>query len=147
MKVLVVEDEPLIAASMEWELRDAGYEVLGPAADAAGAEALSAEHHPDLALVDINLAERGDGIALARRLAQAGVASLFVSGQIWEARENRDAAVGLIAKPFQVERLPEAVDAAIALLGGGRPTIPPCLELFTRPQAEAPVPALQVAGR
>jgi len=145
MKVLVVEDEPLIAASMEWELRDAGYEVLGPAADAAQAEALCAEHHPDLALVDINLAERGDGIALARQLTRAGVTSVFVSGQIWDARENCDAALGLIAKPFAVERLPEAVDAALALLGGGRPVIPPCLELFTRPQSEAP--ARQAAGR
>lgn len=148
MRVLVVEDEPLIAASMEWELRDAGYEVVGPASDPAHAEALCDCDRPDLALVDINLMDRGDGIALARRLARRGVRSLFVSGQIWDARENRDAALGLIAKPFAVERLPEAVDAVLALLAGGRPVIPPCLELFTRPQADAPAPfALQAAGR
>jgi two-component system, response regulator PdtaR len=55
MRILIVEDEPLIAASIDWELRDAGYEVIGPAADAAHALALARATRPDLALVDINL--------------------------------------------------------------------------------------------
>jgi two-component system, response regulator PdtaR len=133
MRVLIVEDEPLIAASIDWELRDAGYEVIGPAADAAHALALARATRPDLALVDINLTCRGDGIALARALRRQGIASIFVSGQVLEARENRHAALGLVAKPFAVEQIAAVVRCAAVLLAGDRPAvIPPALELFSR---------------
>jgi DNA-binding response OmpR family regulator len=134
MRLLVVEDEPLIAASIEWELRDRGYDVLGPAASAAHAEDLAGLLRPDLALVDINLAQRGDGIRLARTLGGRGVPSIFVTGQVGEARENRDAALGVVAKPFPVESLDAAIRAVSVLLAGGWPKAPPpCLELFARP--------------
>jgi len=149
MKILVVEDEPLIAASIDWELRDAGYEVIGPAADAVHAALLARAGRPDLALVDINLAGRGDGVALARTLGRQGIASIFVSGQVNEARENRDAALGLVAKPFAVEQLPAVVRCAAVMLAGGRPaTTPPALEVFSRaaPERDRPLPAY-AAGR
>ncbi|HEV2532338.1 response regulator [Phenylobacterium sp.] len=149
MRVLVVEDEPLIAASIEWELRDAGYEVIGPAADAVHAAALARAERPDLALVDINLTCRGDGVALARGFRRLGIASIFVSGQVLEARENRDAALGLVAKPFCVEHLPAVVRCAAVVLAGGWPAvIPPALELFSRaPPARAARPVAYAAGR
>jgi DNA-binding response OmpR family regulator len=132
MRVLIVEDEPLIAASIEWELRDRGHEVLGPAASAAHAWELARNGAPDLALVDINLVSRGDGVRVARLLRRRGVASVFVTGQVSEARENRDVALGLVAKPFPVESLDAVVRAAAALMGGGRPPVrPSCLELFS----------------
>jgi DNA-binding response OmpR family regulator len=131
MRVLIVEDEPLIAASIEWELRDAGYDVIGPAANTVHAAALARAERPDLALVDINLTGRGDGIALARALRRQGIVAIFVSGQVQEARENRDTALGLVAKPFQVEQMPAVVRAAATILAGGWPaTTPPSLELF-----------------
>ncbi|THD79377.1 MAG: response regulator [Phenylobacterium sp.] len=139
MRVLIVEDEPLIAASIEWELRDRGHEVLGPAASAAHAEDLARDGAPDLALVDINLVNRGDGVRLAHALRRIGVASVFVTGQVCEARENRDAALGLLAKPFPVESLDAVVRAAATLMAGGRPTAPPpCLELFAPFQGQRP---------
>ncbi|MDB5476616.1 MAG: pdtaR 1 [Phenylobacterium sp.] len=149
MRVLVVEDEPLIAASIEWELRDAGYEVIGPAAEPIHAAALARAERPDLALVDINLTGRGDGIALARALRRLGVASIFVSGQVLEARENRDAAFGLVAKPFPVEQMPAVVRAAAIVLAGGWPAaIPPSLELFARASpGRAERPWAYAAGR
>ena len=138
MRVLIVEDEPLIAASIEWELRDRGHEVIGPAASAAHAEDLARSGGADLALVDINLVNRGDGIRLAHTLRRIGVASLFVTGQIYEARENRDAALGLLAKPFPVESLDAVVRCAATVIAGGRPaSSPPCLELFGSLQAQA----------
>jgi two-component system, response regulator PdtaR len=149
MRILIVEDEPLIAASIEWELRDAGYEVVGPAADAVHAAALARAAQPDLALVDINLAGRGDGVALARALGRQGIASIFVSGQVLEAHENRDAALGLVAKPFAVEQIAAVVRCAAIQLAGGRPAVvPPALELFNRGPRKhaAPTPAY-AAGR
>lgn len=136
MRVLVVEDEPLIAASVEWELRDRGYDVVGPAASAAHAEDLAANLRPDLALVDINLTGRGDGVRLARTLRRSGIPSIFVTGQVCEARENRDAAVALLAKPFPVESLDAVVRAAAALISGHAPkAAPACLEVFGAPRS------------
>ena len=145
MRVLVVEDEPLIAASVEWELRDRGHDVLGPAPSAALAEHLAAVDRPDLALVDINLTGRGDGVRLARTLRLMGVPSVFVTGQISEARENRDAALALLAKPFPVESLDAVVRTAAALMSGHPPSAPPaCLEVFE--PARRPSRAPQLAG-
>jgi DNA-binding response OmpR family regulator len=149
MRILVVEDEPLIATSIDWELRDAGHEVIGPAADAVHAAALARAMRPDLALVDINLTGHGDGVVLARTLARQGVAAIFVSGQVIEARENRDAALGLVAKPFAVEQIAAVVRCAAIVLAGGRPAaVPLALELFSRtpPERAAPTPAY-AAGR
>jgi DNA-binding response OmpR family regulator len=138
MRVLVVEDEPLIATSIQWELVDAGHEVVGPAATLAEAELLATEEQPDLALVDINLAERGDGVVLARRLKTAGVPSIFVTGQINEARQARDCALGLLLKPFPFEALGRVVEAAASLVAGrAQVNTPRCLELFDGTEARS----------
>jgi two-component system, response regulator PdtaR len=130
--VLVVEDEPVIAASIEWELMAAGHEVLGPASSVEEAEALIGRQLPDLALVDINLAGADEGVALARDLKREhGVHSLFVTGQIAQARQNCDAALGVLAKPFAFESLVACVPAAVELIGGRRPArLPRGLEVF-----------------
>jgi DNA-binding response OmpR family regulator len=130
--VLVVEDEPVIAASIEWELMAAGHEVLGPACSVAEAEALAATRVPELALVDINLAGHDEGVELARTLKQRhGVHSLFVSGQAAQARQNSDAALGVLVKPFAFEALVDCVPVAAELIQGRRPaSTPRGLEIF-----------------
>ena len=132
MVLLVAEDEALIALVLELELRGAGHEVLGPAATPEEALALAEGTRPGLALIDINLTGRGDGIALARALRDRhGVPSLFVSGQAPEALAARDAALGLVRKPYAPEDVARAVEAVAELLRGRRPErLPPGLELF-----------------
>lgn len=133
--VLVVEDEPVIAASIEWELLEAGHTVLGPAASVAEAEVLTAARRPDIAFVDINLDGHDEGIALARDLKRRlGINSVFVTGQIAEARKNADAALGVLPKPFAFEALVACVPAAAELACGRMPTTPPRgLEIFRQP--------------
>ena len=132
MILLVAEDEALIALVLEGALRDAGHEVLGPAATPEEALALVEETRPELALIDINLTGGGDGIALARALrARYGVPSLFVSGQAPDALANRDTALGLVRKPYAPEDVARAVSVVSELLRGRRPArLPPGLELF-----------------
>ena len=139
MLVLVVEDEPVIAASMEWELMAAGHEVLGPVASAEEAEALAIAHHPDLALVDINLAGHDEGVELARDLKRRyGVPSLFVTGQIVQARQNSDAALGVLVKPFAFEALVACIPVAAELVRGATPArLPRGLEVFAHPKTPA----------
>ena len=132
MILLVAEDEALIALVLDLELRDAGHRVLGPAATPGEALALAGETRPELALIDINLTGRGDGIALARALRDRhGVPSLFVSGQAPDALANKDAALGLVRKPYAPEDVARAVEVVAGLLRGERPArLPPGLELF-----------------
>lgn len=62
IRVLVVEDEALVADDLQEMLNGMGYEVPGITDTGEGAIALAGEHHPDLILMDINLSGAMDGI-------------------------------------------------------------------------------------
>jgi DNA-binding response OmpR family regulator len=134
MIILVVEDESIIGLELEGRLQEAGHEVLGPTSTVEAALELAERRKPDLALVDINLGDGGSGIELARRLLERwGTPSLFLSGQTQEARENNDAAIGRIGKPFSATAVLESIDVAKAIAAGepvSPVNVPPELELF-----------------
>jgi hypothetical protein len=74
---------------------------------------------PRLALVDITLEGRVEGITLARRLkSEMSIASIFMTAQPMLARENADAALGLIAKPYLAELVSLAIAAIDEVLNG-----------------------------
>jgi DNA-binding response OmpR family regulator len=133
MRILIVEDEPLIALDLADSLERGGHEVAGPAATAAEALALcEAGQRPRLALVDIDLRGGGNGVVLARALvARWRVAVIFVSGEREEAQSARDVALGYIRKPLEADTALRGVEAARAVLDGGKPTsVPAGFELF-----------------
>ncbi len=133
MRILLVEDDPILALTAASQLTAAGHEVAGPAYDVAEAMRLAGEACADLALVDINLAGCDEGIGLARQLRdQHGIASLFVSGQLVVARNSGDAAVGLLRKPYRPDDLNRSILIVEALLQGHEPSgaLPVALELF-----------------
>ena len=132
MIILVAEDEALVALVLELALTAAGHRVLGPAATAEDALRLAEEGRPDLALLDVNLAEGGDGAAVARALRDRhGTPCLFLSGQVAQARAARDAAWGLVRKPYDPAGVLRAVEAVGELAHGRRPAaLPRGLELF-----------------
>ncbi|MGB0096080.1 MAG: response regulator [Solirubrobacteraceae bacterium] len=72
MRILIAEDEPIIALALAERLRILGHQPLGPAGD--GLEALDAARaeHPDLYLFDIDM-PRLDGLRAAQQLADEGV--------------------------------------------------------------------------
>jgi CheY-like chemotaxis protein len=133
MKVLVVEDEWIVALDLQGTLEGAGHTVVGVAATIAEAMEVIGRDPPELALININLREgKGAGIDLARDLLDRhGVPALFVSGQVREARENRDAALGYIRKPWRSRTILESVEVARRLIHGEDPDpVPSELELF-----------------
>jgi two-component system, response regulator PdtaR len=134
VRVLIVEDDPLVAATAAVALEDAGHEVVGPAYDADEAWRLVRDSPPDLALVDINLSGREEGLALAQRFKEElGLPSMFVTGEVVAARRRRSAALGVLVKPYDPDLLAEAVEVAKVILEGGRPParrLPAALELF-----------------
>jgi DNA-binding response OmpR family regulator len=132
MKILVVEDEPLLALTLAEELASVGHTVLGPAKTVAeGLDIIEADK-PELAILNINLADGSKGTELAAVLVRRwSVPCLFVSGEIVEAREHRDLALGYICKPYQPSTVLASVEVARSLGEGKKPAaIPPGLELF-----------------
>ena len=70
-RLLIVEDDVLLATALEELLCTSGFEVVGIAGSAATAASLAGERHPQLALIDIRLVGPIDGIELALSPPQA----------------------------------------------------------------------------
>jgi CheY-like chemotaxis protein len=115
LTLLVVEDEPGMAADLVDVLVEAGHGVIGPFSDAAAAAAAAAHQSIDLALVDINLAGDGDGIGLARTLTETwGVPVIFLSGDVAAAAAHARLAVALVLKPYGRRDVLQALARAVA---------------------------------
>ncbi|HXH52120.1 MAG TPA: response regulator [Sphingomicrobium sp.] len=116
-KALIVEDEALIATSLESILESAGCEVVGWATDCDEARALAAAHNPNFAIVDIQLRGGEDGIALAAELhEERGITIVFVTAQTDPVTVERAKSVphhAYVSKPYTAERI------LTALPGGG----------------------------
>jgi two-component system, response regulator PdtaR len=133
MRILIVEDEALIAMMLADSLEGGGHEVMGPAGTAAQALALCEAALPDLALLDVNLRDGCNGVVLARALFDRwGLPVIFASGQLVEARQARDVAFGFIRKPYEAETVLRGVELAREVMAGGTPTdVPAGFELFS----------------
>ena len=80
LKILLVEDEYLIAAALEAALNDAGYDVLGPAPSVRRALTALAGERPAAAILDVNL--DGESVyAVAHALAILAVPFVFCTGR------------------------------------------------------------------
>ena len=108
--LLIVEDQLLLAMGLKDELEDCGYRVLELAVRNQEAMATAHEVQPDLALVNIQLADGDDGVALAADLKALGVPVLFISGQPERARAAKTMGVGSIPKPYTPAEMVAAVD-------------------------------------
>ena len=131
-RILIIEDEALVAMELRFVLEDLGHEVVGTAADAKSARVLAAETDIDLALVDIHLSDGPTGIALGRELGQdLGVTVLFMTANPGMVREGVAGTVGVLSKPSDERAVQTAVDYALGRRAG-RPVeyAPPELRLF-----------------
>lgn len=113
-RVLLVEDEFLIASDLAQLLRQQGAEVLGPASTVRGALALLRDAPaPDGAVLDVNL--RGEmAFPVADALRDRGVPFVFATGYTNEMIPVRYASVPCCEKPFDG---PEIVRALAAQYG------------------------------
>lgn len=115
LRILIVEDEFLIALELESLLQDAGHDVVGIAASSAEALSLGRELRPDLAFVDIHLADGLTGIDVARRLAgEQDVTVLFMTANAKRIPEDCAGACGVIAKPYTERGVREALAYVLA---------------------------------
>jgi two-component SAPR family response regulator len=142
MKVLVVEDDVLIAMSICDMLTQAGHSVVGPVSTAGAALERAWAELPDFALINIDLADQHKGTDLARMLQrELSVNSYFVSGNLSAAKEAADASLGFISKPCSQNLLQESLEVAQALMNGRSLTsrkLPDGLVLFKPLQGKGP---------
>jgi len=116
LRLLIVEDEALVAMDMEAALANAGYEMIGIVDTAREAVEVAQRLKPDVVLMDITLRE-GNGLEAAKLImARGGLRLIFVSGNsdprtLAAARALNPA--GFIRKPFASSDLARHLAAAL----------------------------------
>jgi len=119
-KVLVVEDDFLLSMDIETALVSAGFDVVGNVKTAQDAVKAVANDRPHLAIMDIRLNGRHDGIDAALVMFRAyGVRCIFATGHAdpqTRARAEPASPLGWLVKPFSIDALLAAVDRALGEL-------------------------------
>lgn len=117
LRVLLVEDESVVALDIERQLRGLGYEIVGSVDNGPDAIRLSREQSPDLVLMDIRLKGDMDGIdAASAILGDLDIPVIFVSAYSDEQsviRAKKSTPYGYVLKPFQERELAIAIELAI----------------------------------
>jgi DNA-binding response OmpR family regulator len=129
-RILIVEDEMLVAVELESILEDLGHAPVGIAPDLNAAEQLAAEPI-DLALVDLNLRDGLTGPEIGRRLSERGVTVLFITANPRVLGEGIAGTVGVLTKPTDEATVRAAVDYVLKVRSGAEDLDPPAsLRLF-----------------
>jgi two-component system, response regulator PdtaR len=125
-RIMIVEDELVIALDLEASLEELGYEPVGIAADAEQALRL-ARKKPMLALVDLNLRDGLTGPEIGEKLARDyDVRVLFMTANPRLLGDGIAGTVGVLTKPYDITAVKLALDYAMR-----RTTMPPsALKLF-----------------
>ena len=111
-RILVVEDEPIVAMDISQTLSEAGYDVIGPANSVAHALALIAQFGCDAAVLDINLGlETSEPVA--RELINRGTPFVATSGYAREQQPVLMRTAPLLEKPVRPEMLIAEVDRCL----------------------------------
>jgi CheY-like chemotaxis protein len=117
VRILIVEDEKLVAEDLKEMLMGFGHEVTSIAKTGEMAIALAEEHHPDLVMMDINLPGAMDGITAGGEIrSRWGIpiiyATAFVSPAILE-RAKHTHPFGFIFKPYNEPHIQTSIEIAL----------------------------------
>jgi len=115
MHALIIEDEALFAAVIEFILRDCGFKSFDVAISSDGAIAAASKRRPDLITADVAL-EGGTGIeAVSAICPKPSIPVIFITGSALEIRD-RVPDYPVLSKPFSQQTLTYAVAASLASL-------------------------------
>jgi diguanylate cyclase (GGDEF)-like protein/PAS domain S-box-containing protein len=117
IRVLIVEDESVVAMDLADQLEDMGYQICGIADTGAEAIELAAQHAPQVVMMDIVIKGELDGIDTAERIRRRfQVPVIFAtaySDPETVARAARTAPYGYITKPYQARDVHAAIEVAL----------------------------------
>ena len=112
LRVLVVEDEILVAMLIEDMLADLGFEVLGPAMRLDAALKMALDESFDVAVLDVNLANE-QSFPVAQLLQERGIPFVFATGYGLRGLDERFKEVTTLQKPFEPDQLANAISLAL----------------------------------
>ena len=113
MRVLIVEDDWFIATALSRSLADRGLAVVGVTGEGCEALRIADAEKPEVAFVDIRLADAISGTTVGDHLAMQGVAVIYLTGHVEQAlREGRAHAVDILPKPYTEAELIMALTRA-----------------------------------
>ncbi len=116
-KIMIVEDEAIIAADIRWQLEEFGFEVVASAFSGGQAITMANERKPNLILMDIVLKGGIDGITAAKTIIETlRIPVIFLtaySDPSTLARAKLVGAYGYLVKPFRSEELHASIEVAL----------------------------------
>ena len=128
-RILIVEDEMLVAMELEFILEDLGHECAGIAPDVETA----IEHFEaplDLALVDLNLRDGLTGPQIGATLSERGVPVIFITANPRQLGDGVNGTIGVITKPTDEGTVKQALDYVFRRTAGEPVDPPAALRLF-----------------
>lgn len=129
-RILVVEDQLLIALHIEDAVLALGHEIAGIAANTA--DALDAGEDADIALVDVHLQDGATGPDIGRLLAARGVTVIFMTANPEAIASGIPGALGVISKPLFDLELIGSIQFASEVRDGRTATPPERMRCFDR---------------
>lgn len=128
MRILIIEDQFLIAMAMEDAILGLGHEVAGIFSSAADIYRYGL--NADLALVDVNLADGPSGPEIGRYLAAQGCSVIFMTANPERVAGGVAGTMGFISKPVQDLDIVGAIQFAHSCRAGDPASPPASLKLF-----------------
>ena len=129
-RILIVEDEFIVALNLRQIMSNMGFDVIGIAPDAATADQL-AQRKPDIALVDLNLRDGPTGPQIGAKLSQKyGTTVLFLTANASQLRDGVKGTIGVLSKPVDEQAIGTVLDFLVKHRVGEPASPPPSLRLF-----------------
>lgn len=122
-RVMIVEDESLVAEDLQMCLAKSGYDVVGIADSAESARRLASEASPDLVLLDIRLKGEQDGIDVAEHLRRERIGFVYLTSHAdgpTLARARTTEPLGYVLKPFDLREMVPVLEMAFYRHGAER---------------------------
>lgn len=121
-RVLIVEDEELIAMDMSDTVEELGHTVVGVARSEQSAVEMAQQTSPELVLADVRLRGGGSGTrAIERIIGKSPVPVIFVTGHPDGVHPDEGSSIYCVAKPFNREVLKQTIAHALKQSTGPRP--------------------------
>lgn len=127
-RILILEDQLLIAMSLKEAVTSLGHEVVGVAACYAEAERIKVP--VDIAPVDVNLLDGATGPEVGRLLASRGCCVVFLTANPEMVVDGVEGTLGVLSKPVQGESLAGVIEFAASRTNGMSGVAPASLRLF-----------------
>lgn len=128
-RVLIVEDELLIALDLEMTIEEMGVHVAGLASDRQGAFRLAPL--ADIAFVDVNLSDGATGPEIGRQLAEDhGISVVFMTANPEVVADGVRGALGVVAKPVMPQVVDQLLKYVAARRAGILAVVPPQMVVF-----------------